>query len=164
MIRMTRLTDYGIMLLTVFARHPERVRSARELASVARLPQPTVSKILKTLAHDGLLVARRGVKGGFSLSRPPDRISIAEIVVALEGPIAITECSEAHGTCALEPVCIVRSNWRKINRVVLDALEGIALSEMALPLALAPARRVSTESRPRMLALSEPSLRRGESK
>jgi len=135
MLRMARLTDYGILLLTTFAREPDRTRSARELAESSRLPRPTVSKILKDLAHHGLLVTHRGVKGGFSLSRPPADISVAEIVTALEGPIAVTECSERNGSCRLEPTCIVRSNWRRINRVVLEALEGITLDEMTHPLA-----------------------------
>lgn len=145
MLRMARLTDYGIMLLTTFAREPERTRSARELAEASRLPRPTVSKILKALAHHDLLVTHRGVKGGFSLARRPDGISIAEIITALEGPIAVTECSETHGNCRLEPVCIVRSNWRRINRVVLKALERISLAEMTHPLAFEttpPARPV----------------------
>lgn len=136
MLRMARLTDYGILLLTYFAREPERTRSARDLAEQSRLPRPTVSKILKILAHQGLLEARRGVKGGFTLTRNPEAVTLAEVVTALEGPIAVTECSD--GRCRLEHVCLVRSNWRKINRVVRRALEGIRLSEMAHPLALEP--------------------------
>src|SRR5690349_20359998 len=98
MIRMTRLTDYGIVLLTHFARHPERLtRNAPELAAVAHLPLPTVSKILKILAREGLLVPHRGAKGGFSLARAADEITIADVISALEGPIALTECS-AHGS------------------------------------------------------------------
>ena len=137
MLRMTRLTDYGIVLLTHFVRHPERLtRNATELAAAAHLPQPTVSKILKILAREGLLVPHRGAKGGFSLARSPEDISVADVITALEGPIALTECS-THGTdrCGIESLCPVITNWRRINRAVLDALRGISLAEMASPLA-----------------------------
>jgi FeS assembly SUF system regulator len=135
MLRMTRLTDYGFVLLTHIARHPERLtRNAPELALAAKLPLPTVSKILKILAREGLLVPHRGAKGGFSLARPPEDITVADVITALEGPIALTECS-AHGTdrCEIEALCPVTSNWRRINRAVLDALSGITLAEMASP-------------------------------
>lgn len=140
MIRMTKLADYGIMLLTHFARDPKRpTRSARELATESHLPLPTVSKILKRLAHGGVLEAHRGVKGGFSLSRRPEEVTVADMVGALEGPIALTQCSAHQEHCGLERHCIVRSNWRKINSVVLDALHGITLADMARPLTLVPA-------------------------
>lgn len=137
MIRLTRLTDYGIMLLTWFAKAPDgATRSARELAARSRLPQPTVSKLLKLLAHNGMLAAHRGVKGGFSLARPPAEITVADIVTALEGPVAITQCSGHGAPCDVEPTCIVRSNWRKINRVVYEALRQITLADMARPMTL----------------------------
>ena len=136
MIRMTRLTDYGIVLLTHIARHPARLtRNAPDLAAEAHLPLPTVSKILKILAREGLLIPHRGAKGGFSLARPPGEITIAEIIAALEGPIALTECSgHAPGRCGIERLCPVGTNWQRINRAVLDALRGITLAEMTSPL------------------------------
>jgi FeS assembly SUF system regulator len=137
MIRMTRLTDYGILLLTLFAREPRRpTRSARDLAAEARLPLPTVSKLLKVLARHGLLEAHRGVKGGFSLARPSSGITVAELIDALEGPIGVTDCSAHQGECGIERTCALRSNWRRINQVVIEALRGITLAEMAAPLAL----------------------------
>ncbi len=141
MFRMTRLTDYGIVLLACAARDPRRPpRSARDLAAEARVPGPTASKILKRLAAHGLLSARRGVKGGFALARPAREITVAGIVSALEGPVAITVCT-AHGErCDLERVCGVRNNWRKINRAVFQALEGITLADMIQPLALVAPR------------------------
>jgi FeS assembly SUF system regulator len=94
-----------------------------------------VSKILKMLSRAELLVSHRGVKGGYSLARLPDEVSIAQIIDAIEGPIAMTECSAtAPGLCELEPVCPVRSNWRKINRAVREALEKLTLAEMTHPL------------------------------
>ena len=138
MIRMTKLTDYGIVLLTHIARPPERLtRNAPGLAAAAHLPLPTVSKILKILAREGLLVPHRGAKGGFSLARAPENITLADVITALEGPIALTECS-AHGLdrCGIELLCPVGTNWQRINRVVLDALRKITLAEMAAPLAM----------------------------
>jgi FeS assembly SUF system regulator len=138
MIRMTKLTDYGIVLLTHIARDPERLtRNAPELAAAAHLPLPTVSKILKILAREGLLVPHRGAKGGFSLARAPEFVTVADVITALEGPIALTECS-AHGPdrCGIELKCPVGTNWQRINRVVLDALRKITLAEMAAPLAM----------------------------
>jgi FeS assembly SUF system regulator len=133
MIRITKQTDYGIVLLTHLAAHPDRPYNAPELSTEARLPLPMVSKILKLLAKEGLLLSHRGVKGGYSLSRPPAAISMAEIVSALEGPIALTECIAIEGDCSHEALCPTRSNWRRINQAVRAALEGISLAEMAQP-------------------------------
>jgi len=134
-LRISRLTDYGIILLTHMARSPALLTcSAAELAVRASLPLPTVSKLLKTLARTGLLSAHRGVKGGFSLARRPEDISVAEIIRALEGPIAITECSmHPPGQCGLEQFCPVGNHWQQINRAVQKALEGLTLAAMAHP-------------------------------
>lgn len=134
MIRITKQTDYGIVLLTHLSANSERQFNAPDLAAEARLPLPMVSKILKLLARDGLLTSHRGVKGGYSLARAPQLISMAEIIAALEGPIAITECIDENGDCAHEARCQVRGNWQRINEAVLAALKGITLAEMALPL------------------------------
>jgi FeS assembly SUF system regulator len=135
MIRITKQTDYGIVLLTQMATHAERQYSAPDLAAEARLPLPMVSKILKLLTREGVLVSHRGVKGGYGLARAPQAISMAEIIAALEGPIAITECVEDAGDCAHERLCPVRSNWQRINEAVLAALQSITLAEMVHPLA-----------------------------
>ena len=148
MIRIRKLTDYGIVLLTYFVGDGEAsVRTARELAAKAYLPLPTVSKILKALARSGLLVAHRGIAGGYSLARAPEDISVADIIAALEGPLALTECSaSAPGLCDLEPVCPVRSNWRKINDVVREALDQLSLADMSRPLATRVAAALGTAS------------------
>jgi FeS assembly SUF system regulator len=136
MLRLTRLTDYGILLLTRFARRDgEPLHSARDLAKEAHLPLPTVSKLLKLLARGGLLEAHRGVKGGFTLARPAEKISMAEVIRVFEGPIGVTECTSDEGACEIERWCAVKSNWLKINRAVLDALERITLAEMIRPMA-----------------------------
>ena len=131
MIRIARLTDYGIVLLTHFPRDGRSIVNARDLAAEANLPLPTVSKILKALSKAGLLVSHRGVAGGYSLARPPDQITVAEIIGALEGPIAMTDCAgDAHGLCTLEPCCPTQDNWRKINAAVRRALQGLTLADM----------------------------------
>jgi FeS assembly SUF system regulator len=142
MLRMTKLADYGIVMLTHFASSPTQVtHNARDIASAVHLPLPMVSKVLKVLAREGLLVSHRGTKGGYSLARRPGDISIAEIIRALEGPIAVTECTDTlHGDCDLELLCPVRGNWHRINQAIREALESISLAEMTQPL---PTRLVS---------------------
>jgi FeS assembly SUF system regulator len=135
MLRITKLTDYGVALLAYFAAEREgEPHNARDVAAAMGLPLPTVSKILKTLSRGGLLVSLRGAKGGYGLSRSPEEISVAEVIGALEGPIGITECTaSAPGTCAQEPLCGVRANWQIINEAVHGALEKITLAEMLRP-------------------------------
>jgi FeS assembly SUF system regulator len=131
MIRMTKQADYGIVLLTHMAQEPERQVNAAVLSAETKLPAPTVSKILKLLARAGLLTSHRGVKGGYELARRAEIISVADIITALDGPIAITECvEEAPGECVQEPSCAVRGNWQRINHAIRGALEQITLAEM----------------------------------
>jgi len=132
-LRMSRITDYGIVLLTHLAADApgETLHNARELATRAGLPLPVVSKILKTLTREGFLLSHRGVKGGYTLTRRPEQISVASIIDALEGPIALTECgTETHGSCERESRCAVRQPWQRINREVRKALERVPLSEL----------------------------------
>ena len=134
MIRMTKQTDYGIVLLSRMAVLPGRLLNATELATETRLPQPTVSKVLKILARAGLLESHRGVKGGYTLARDPEEITVTEAIVALEGPIGITECiDDTPGECSHEARCPVRGNWHRINEAIRRALDGINLAEMAQP-------------------------------
>lgn len=135
MIRMTRLTDYGIVLLTWMAREEDGgVHNARDLSREVRLPLPTVNKILKTLTRQGLLESHRGVKGGYSLARSPRSISVLDVITATEGPVALTECStEPRSGCEHEGTCPVEEPWQRINRVIRRALEKVTLAEMAGP-------------------------------
>lgn len=132
MLRITKQTDYGIVLLTHMAMDRERLVTAPDLAAEANLPQPMVSKILKLLAKDGVLESHRGANGGYCLAREPEAVTVAEVITALEGQIAITECTdEEPGLCTQEAVCPVRSNWNRINFAIRTALEGISLAEMS---------------------------------
>lgn len=135
MIRITKTTDYGIVLLTHMAESPEQRYNAPELAQDTQLPLPMVSKILKLLARENLLDSHRGVHGGYALARGPRDITVSEIIAALEGPIAITECiDDGPGECSQEAVCPLRSNWQLINTAIRSALDGLRLSDMARPL------------------------------
>lgn len=134
MLRVTKLTDYATVVLTVLAARPGEVLSASELAEHAGLEPPTVSKLLKPLAQAGLVEGLRGVHGGYRLARAAGDITLVEIVEAMEGPLAITECSQDHGQCGIAHQCGVRSNWRLINDVVADALRGVTLAQMLRPL------------------------------
>ena len=135
MLRVTKLADYGIIILMRLAGQGAGTCNARDLANDVHLPQPVVSKILKLLAKSGLLESRRGIKGGYGLARKPEAITVAQIIRALEGPIAVTECTDKiRGDCGLETGCPVRTNWHRINRAIDQALESITLVEMARPL------------------------------
>jgi len=132
MIRLTKQADYGIVLLTQLASTGQA--PATELALQTHLPGPMVSKILKLLARSGLLVSHRGVRGGYELGRSAAEISVADVILALEGPIALTECSEhSDHECSYEAFCRVRENWQRINRAVREALENITIADMARP-------------------------------
>jgi FeS assembly SUF system regulator len=133
MLRVSKLTDYATVVMTALADAPEHIHSAQELAERARLELPTVSKLLKQLAHASLVESFRGVNGGYRLSRAPDRISIADIVVAMEGPIGMTECSAQAGLCGHEPHCGVRVNWKRINQAIAQALGNVTLADMLKP-------------------------------
>jgi len=130
MFRITRLTDYGVLLMTRLAKETDRVHNATDLAARVHLPQPTVSKILQILLHDGLLESVRGAGGGYRLARKPVDISVRDIIVGLEGPIAITECNLEPGNCEQEAHCTTRANWQMINRAVQQALDEISLADM----------------------------------
>ena len=132
MLRMSRLTDYGIVLLTELAARGEQ-SNARELSEETGLPGPAVSKLLKVLTREGFLQSQRGTKGGYALARPPEEISVAAVIDALEGPIALTECSAHPGVCERESQCQTRAPWQRINRAVRDTLEQVRISELVGP-------------------------------
>jgi FeS assembly SUF system regulator len=145
MLRVSKLCDYATVLLGELAEQPESVRSATELAESARLESPTVSKVLKLLASAGLVESYRGVAGGYRLARAPHRISVAQIVEAIDGPIGMTECSVHVGACSHESHCGVRGPWQRISQVVAKALREMTLAEMIEPKSPATTRSDATE-------------------
>ena len=133
MIRVTKLTDYGVALMTRLASGDLPGQStAPELAKAMHMPLPTVRKILKILTTESLLVSVRGAAGGYSLARNPEEISLMELVSALEGPVALTECSTGEPcSCDLQNVCNLKENWSWINQLMRDTLDSYNLAQMA---------------------------------
>ena len=128
------MTDYAVVLATQVAGE-EGAHTARDLALQTQIPEPTVSKVLKKLARAGVMSSQRGAKGGYSLARPPQRIGIHEVIEAIEGPIAVTQCSDetSEPSCEYLTNCGVRANWQRINLAVQRALSEITLADMAMP-------------------------------
>ena len=160
MFKLGKLTDYGTVLMTALAAEPARLQTSQELATSTRLSAPTVAKLLKLLAKAGLVEALRGAHGGYRLARSPDRISVADIVSALEGPIALTECA-VHRGCGIENHCGVRSNWRVINDAIRSALEAVTLAQMTLPLRRGTTTRTHAANSPDIPIRFSPSPARG---
>ncbi len=132
MFKLNRLTDYGVVVLTQMSRNPDDLRTAPQIAQDTGVPLPTVAKLLNALAHERLITSHRGAAGGYSLNRPAEAISVAEIVQALEGPIALTACVDgASGGCDVESLCPMRGNWDKINKAIYGALSQVTLADMA---------------------------------
>ena len=133
MLRLGRLTDYAVTLLSHMGREGEgTLWAASGLSEKSGLPMPTAAKILKLLAKGGLISAHRGAAGGYKLARRADEISIAEIIEVMDGPIAITDCSSgsAHENCKISRLCPMSSGWNKVNVAIREALEEVSLDEM----------------------------------
>ena len=150
MIRLTRQADYGILLLVQVASEPAgSVQAAPDLAAATGIPVPMVSKILKTLARAGLLVSHRGPHGGYHLASSPADISLANVIEALDGPIAMTACTGGDHDCSLETRCCVQPHWQHVNRAVVEALSRVSLADIAKP---GDSRLVSIEAGDRTLS------------
>jgi len=142
MIRLSRLADYGVVLACHMAAQSDRCHNAFDLAATTGLPAPTVSKLLAALARAGILVSHRGAKGGYRLARTAEQITAADIVSAVDGPIALTVCIEhGDGACDVESLCPTRRGWRRINDAVRQAMESVNLAELAFsaPIGMAAA-------------------------
>jgi FeS assembly SUF system regulator len=134
-IRLSKQTDYGIVLLTRFVDSGAKSTfAARALADTTGIPLPTVSKVLKLLVREDVLVSQRGARGGYSLARNPADISVVDIIYALEGGVGLTECVWSPGECEHEVTCRVGANWQIINDAVVGALRRISLLDMSGPL------------------------------
>ena len=132
MFRLNRLTDYAVVLLTQMAARPTELRSAQLIAEQGSLPLPTVAKLLNALAREGIVASHRGAAGGYTLGRPAASISVADIVQALEGPIALTACVESSTEpCQVEALCPMAGNWNRVNQAIREALASVTLAEMA---------------------------------
>lgn len=130
MLRISKLTDYGTVLLAHLAANEAEVCSAADVASATGIALPTVSKLLKALARSGLVVSTRGANGGYKLSRRAQDISAADVIDALEGPVSITECSSVESLCEHEGVCSVGGAWQRINVAIRRALDDVSLQDL----------------------------------
>jgi FeS assembly SUF system regulator len=144
MIILSKLADYGVIVATHLAVDPERQLTAAALADEAQLPRATVAKILKSLAHAGLVMATRGATGGYRLARAATSISVAEVVAAIDGDIGLTQCSVHVAECTRTDYCPTRPHWTAINRAVEQALAAVSLDAMLTPAAFVPRRPAVT--------------------
>ncbi|UTW55310.1 SUF system Fe-S cluster assembly regulator [Kordiimonas sp. SCSIO 12610] len=132
MIRLTNLADYAVVLMCEMARADAKV-NAQSLSDITRVPNTTVAKILNLLTRSGLLISHRGLKGGFALAKDAKLISVADIIEAIDGPIAMTHCSEEQNSdCSFDEICVMRPHWQSINGAVRNALAGVKLSELII--------------------------------
>lgn len=134
MLKLGKLTDYATVLLAAMAAAPERLHAAQELAVRTSVAAPTVAKLLKQLQKGGLVLSVRGAQGGYRLARAPDTVTVADVIRALDGPIAVTDCAVHDGGCAIEVGCAARAPFRLINAAVTQALEAVTLADMAASL------------------------------
>ncbi len=135
MLRISKLTDYAFIILSRLALGTESVMSAAGIAKQTRLALPTVSKLLKILAEAGLVTSFRGQGGGYKLEKKATDLTVAEVVAAIEGELAVTECCASITTCALDSFCTIKENWRAINKMIFSMLAGLTLHDMMHPLA-----------------------------
>ena len=144
MLRISKMTDYAILIMVELSRSGELL-SAQALADRVHVESPTASKVLKLLSGAGLVVSYRGVNGGYQVKRSAQDISVAEVIAAIEGPIAMTECSVEEGLCEQEDNCDLRGNWQRISVAVANALQDVSLAEMsAAPEASRQPLRITT--------------------
>lgn len=134
MFKINKLTDYSTVVMSYLAEVPRGMVTANDICQHTHISLPTVSKILKMLAKAGLLASHRGAAGGYQLVRAPHDISIAEIVIAIEGEVGLTECSMNHSHCSIQDSCHIRSNWRLISHIIQQTLQNITLADLAKPM------------------------------
>ncbi len=130
MIKLSKLTDYSVVILAHMARGEGTLMTASGLAAQSGLPEPTVAKVLKMLARGAVISSVRGASGGYVLERKPEDISIATVIVALEGPVVLTECVSSGGGCCHEKSCSVKGQWDPVNDAMKAALENVTLAQM----------------------------------
>lgn len=146
MLKLSKLCDYAGVIMAQIARDPEQPHAAAELSEQVGLPHPTVSKTLKLLQRAGLLHSRRGAQGGYLLSRAAERIRVSDIITAIEGPVAMTRCSEYGDgqVCDIADTCHVASNWQQVSHAIHQLLDSVTLAQLAqtTPLHLTPPRPI----------------------
>lgn len=133
MLRITRLTDYATVILGHMAQAPDRLYSAKSIAQELGIGGATASKILKMLSGSQIVISTRGAEGGYKLAKPAEDLPITDIIEAIEGPLAITECALISHHCGQAKGCGVQTHWQKINHVIVGALSELSLADMIKP-------------------------------
>lgn len=136
MLKISKLADYATSIMNFLVMQSGELFSAGEIAKRLHVPAPVVSKILKLLHEAELLISVRGAEGGYRLARTAPEITLLEVITAVDGAPALTECSSHNNCCAQSSVCITKHNWQFINRIILSTLQNITLEDMAKPLTL----------------------------
>ncbi len=134
MIKISRLADYSTVIMNQMATHPEMRYSAAAIAEQTNIALPTVSKILKLLNEALLVHSTRGVNGGYELAKSAEEISVFEIIAAIDGLPAMTECSKQDYHCGHDQNCDLRSNWQVINKAIMQVLKSISLADLGRPM------------------------------
>ncbi len=129
MFRLSKLTDYAVVVLVRLARGGNDIQTSPGIASATGIPEPTVAKVLKTLTQANLVASQRGARGGYRLARPLASIAVAEIIEALDGPIALTSCVDG-GDCGSSINCPLHKSWDPVNEAIRKALSAITLADM----------------------------------
>jgi len=134
MLRLSKLADYAVVVLAEMGREPALWRTAPQLASASGTPEPTVAKVLKQLGQANLVSSQRGARGGYRLAGPLSAVSIADVIVAIDGPIALAACVDGgQGACDSEARCPVRGRWDPVNQAIRMALAGITVADLLCP-------------------------------
>lgn len=129
MLRISKMADYGVVIMSLLARE-QRLLSATQIVTLAHLSLATVSKLLKRLVHHGLLISQRGTAGGYSLAKPIEQINLVDVIEAIDGPIALTECASQRKHCSQATTCHIKDHWLRVNTLVHQALKEVSLVAM----------------------------------
>lgn len=130
MIRIAKLTEYAMLVLSQLAKEPDSTLSAAYLAELLNLSAPTVSKILKMLSEAEMVQSVRGSDGGYHLIKKASNISVADVIIAMEGSLAMTECCETSGLCHLDSACAMQANWKRINQEIRAVLANYSVIDI----------------------------------
>ena len=131
MLKLSKKADYGLIALRHLAVHEgQGPCSAADIAKLYHISTPLLAKILQKLARRGLVVARHGSAGGYTLARAPEQITALEVVSAIDGPLLITSCMTSRGECEQTPTCTVREPLRRVNDTIVELLNRVTLSQM----------------------------------
>ncbi len=133
MLRISKLADYGTVIMAYLAKNVGKLASARDIAENTRLSVPTVSKLLKTLSQANLLVSVRGANGGYKLCKDAENITLADVIYALEDNHGLTECSDVSGACVLQSKCLMQKNWQLVSQAIYAALSSVSLADLQDP-------------------------------